>query len=102
MHELTAWVLATAAGFGLGVVFFGGLWWTVRRGVRARQPALWFLGSLMLRMGMVLAGFLLVGGGDWRRLLLCLLGFAIGRVAVTGLTRAKAHDDPRAEPTHAP
>lgn len=102
MHELTTWVLVPAAGFGLGVVFFGGLWWTVRRGVRSRQPALWFLGSLMLRMGVVLAGFLLVGGGEWRRLLLCLLGFAIARVAVTRLTRAKTHDDPRPEPTHAP
>lgn len=102
MHELMTWVQAPAAGFGLGVVFFGGLWWTVRKGVRSRQPALWFLGSLMLRMSIVLAGFLLVGNGDWRRLLLCLLGFAIGRIAVIRLTGAEAHDVPRSEPTHAP
>ena len=34
----------------LGTMFFGGLWWTVRTGVSSQRPALWFLGSLVLRM----------------------------------------------------
>lgn len=101
MRELMIWVLVVLAGVGLGAIFFGGLWWTVRKGVASRQPALWFLGSLLLRLGLVIAGFALVGGGDWRRLLLCLLGLLIGRIAVTRLTRTDAPDDPRPELPHA-
>ncbi|MFA6229279.1 MAG: ATP synthase subunit I [Rhodanobacter sp.] len=102
MHEVLMWVLATLAGVGLGVIFFGGLWWTVRKGMASRQPALWFMGSLLLRMAVLVGGFLLVSGGDWRRLLLCLLGLAIGRLVVTRLSRAYVHDNPAAEMPHAP
>lgn len=79
MSEALTLLLAWAAGVALGGVFFGGLWWTVRKGVTARQPALWFLASLLLRMAVVLAGFYLVSGGEWRRLLACLFGFVIAR-----------------------
>ena len=51
-------VLALADGLVLGAVFFGGLWWTVRKGVSSKQPALWFLGSLLLRTGIVAGRFL--------------------------------------------
>ena len=48
---------AGAVGLVLGAVFFGGLWWTVRKGVASPRPALWFVGSMLLRTGVVLAGF---------------------------------------------
>lgn len=102
MHELLSWLLVALAGTGLGVLFFGGLWWTVRRGVASRQPALWFLGSLLLRMGVVVAGFVMVGANDWRRVLLCLFGFVLARFAITWLTRTPAHADPRAGLSDAP
>ena len=78
------WLLL--AGLLLGALFFGGLWWTVLKGVSARQPALWFGASLLLRTGIVLAGFYLVSGADWKRLLLCLLGFIVARFIVIRLT----------------
>ena len=79
--------LALAAGVLLGAIFFGGLWWTVRKGVSSKRPALWFFGSLLLRMSIALAGFYFVRGGHWERLLLCLLGFVLARLVVTWLTR---------------
>jgi F1F0 ATPase subunit 2 len=82
---LTAWL----AGGVLGTIFFGGLWWTVRRGVSSQQPALWFLGSLLARMSVALAGFYFVSDGHWERLVACLLGFLTARLAVTRLTRSK-------------
>ena len=97
MPEPMIWTLAVLAGVGLGSIFFGGLWWTVRKGVASRQPALWFLGSLLLRMAIAVTGFALVGGGDWRRLLLCLAGFVIGRIIVTRLTRTVVQAKPRTE-----
>ena len=102
MHELMSWLLVALAGAGLGVLFFGGLWWTVRKGIASPQPALWFLGSLLLRMGVVVAGFLLVGADDWRRVLLCLLGFVLARFAITWLTRSAAQADQRREVSDAP
>jgi F1F0 ATPase subunit 2 len=88
MDETLTLVLACIAGGILGVVFFGGLWWTVRNGVLSRQPALWFLWSLLLRMTIALAGFYLVGRGNWKRLVACLVGFVAARVVVMWLTRS--------------
>jgi F1F0 ATPase subunit 2 len=82
-------VLAAAGGVVLGAIFFGGLWWTVRRGVSSQRPALWFVGSLLARMSVALAGFYFVSGGHWQRLVMCLLGFVAARLAVTRLTRNK-------------
>jgi F1F0 ATPase subunit 2 len=87
INETLTLVLALATGVLLGVMFFGGLWWTVRKGVSSERPALWFLGSLLLRTIITLTGFYLVARGDWRRLLMCLLGFVIARPIVTRLTR---------------
>jgi F1F0 ATPase subunit 2 len=78
---------ALLAGLLLGAIFFGGLWWTVLKGVSAKQPALWFSLSFLLRTGIVLAGFYFVSGADWKRLLVCLSGFIIARLVVTGMTR---------------
>ncbi|MBE7499244.1 MAG: ATP synthase subunit I [Verrucomicrobiales bacterium] len=78
--------LALAAGAALGAVFFGGLWWTVRRAVASPHPARWFIASLLLRMGVVLAGFYAVGGGQWLRWLACLLGFVLARLLLVRLS----------------
>jgi F1F0 ATPase subunit 2 len=88
MNETLMLVLALVAGVLLGAMFFGGLWWTVCKGVSSQRPALWFLGSLLLRMSIALSGFYFVSGGHWDRLLACLLGFVIARFIVTRLTRA--------------
>jgi F1F0 ATPase subunit 2 len=104
MNETLTLVLAWMAGGVLGAIFFGGLWWTVRKGVSSRRPALWFLGSALLRMGIALAGFYFVGGGHWERLLVCLLGFVMARLVVTWLTRLSGENQNRAtqEAGHAP
>ena len=87
MSEISALILALLAGFLLGVMFFGGLWWTIQKGVSSKQPALWFLGSLLLRTMIAVAGFYFVSRGDWRRLLGCLLGFVLARIILMWLTR---------------
>ena len=86
MNEPLMLVVAGAVGLVLGAVFFGGLWWTVRKGVSSPRPALWFVGSMLLRTGIVLAGLYFVGGGQWQRLLGCLLGVVIARSLVMRFT----------------
>lgn len=102
MNEPLILILSGLAGGALGAIFFGGLWWTVRKGVSSPNPALWFLGSMVLRMGIVVAGFYAVGGGQWKRLAACLVGFLIARFVVTWLTRLPHPHRPTSEATHAP
>ena len=86
MYKTLTLVLAWVAGGRLGAMVFGGLWWTVRKGLSSKHPALWFFCSLLLRMSIVLAGFYFVGLGHWQRLLVCLLGFVLARFFVQCLT----------------
>jgi F1F0 ATPase subunit 2 len=80
MNETVILVLAGSAGVLLGVIFFGGLWWTVRKGFV--QTA----GALVLRQPAAAnehchSGWILCfSGGHWERLLACLLGFVIARL----------------------
>jgi F1F0 ATPase subunit 2 len=93
MSDLPALSLAFLAGALLGAFFFGGLWWTVQKGMTSEGPALWFLGSLLLRTGVILAGFCFVSQGHWSRLAVCLLGFVVARVIVMKrLTRVPAKE----------
>ncbi len=103
MNEPLTLVLSGIAGCLLGALFFGGLWWTIRKGVASRRPALWFFGSLLLRMSITLIGFYFVGRGHWERLLLCLLGFVMARLIVTWLMRPATANQirPTQEASHA-
>jgi F1F0 ATPase subunit 2 len=86
---MTDWItltLALVAGLLLGAMFFGGLWWTVRRAVSSRNPALWFSGSTVVRTALALAGFYEVGNHHWQRLLMCLFGFVAARLILIWLT----------------
>ncbi|NMM36529.1 MAG: ATP synthase subunit I [Glaciimonas sp.] len=105
MNEALTLMLAWVAGTVLGTIFFGGLWWTVRKSVAARQPALWVFGSLLLRMSIALAGFYFVSGGQLKRLMACILGFFIARLAVSWLTRLPVENQkvpPAQAASHAP
>jgi len=88
MIEALRLVLALVEGLFLGAVFFGGLWWTVQKGVSSNWSALWFFGSFLVRMSIVLVGFYFVARGHWQRLIVCLVGFVIARLIVTRLTQS--------------
>ncbi len=96
MHETLLLVSALVAGVLIGAMFFGGLWWTVRKGVSSSRPALWFFASLLLRTALTLAGFYIVSGGHGERLIASLLGFIVARLIVTRLTRAAQKPTPSA------
>lgn len=97
-------IAAWAAGVALGAVFFGGLWWTIRKGLASPHAAFWFFGSMLLRTSVAVTGFYVVSGGQWQRLLACLLGFVTARLLVTWLTRpsAEARVSASKEASHAP
>lgn len=86
MNETLSLLSALLAGALIALMFFGGLWWTVRKTVSSKHPALWVFASLLVRTTIALAGFYFVSGGHWQRLLVCLLGFMITRSMVTKLS----------------
>ena len=104
MSEFLSLATTLVAGVLLGAFFFGGLWWTVRRGVSSEWPALWFFGSLLVRMSITLTGFYFVGQEHWERWLLCLLGFVLARLVAGLLTRlsGESQTGPAQEISYAP
>ncbi len=98
MSDILIIALSGVAGLGLGTFFFYGLWLTVRKTLTAATPAIWMLGSFVVRMVITVTGFYYVGSGNWQRLLACLLGFVMARYMVIYLTRrADAQQPPAAK-----
>ncbi len=83
MNDPVVLALGAAGGAALGLMFYGGLYWTINRGIESKSPALWFSGSLLLRTSLAVVGFYAISGGVWQRLLACLPGFLLARVVVT-------------------
>lgn len=78
-------IVAFAAGTLIGLLFYGGLWLTIRMLLTARHPVLLTVSSFWLRLLVALAGFLFAMNGKWQNVLACLAGFAIGRGLVSAL-----------------
>jgi F1F0 ATPase subunit 2 len=91
MNENLYMIAALFAGILIGAIFFGGLWFTLKKCVSSKNPALWILGSFFARTGITLCGFYFISNGNWRRLIVCLFGFIIARLLSNRfLTYAKA------------
>jgi len=78
MSEALTMVLAGLAGSLLGAIFFGGLWWTIRK------------------------GFYFVASHGLERLVPCLIGFVLARLLVTQATRTAGEPRHSTEARHAP
>ncbi len=87
MDKIPILFLILGAGFVLGTFFFGGLWWTTRKAMVSKSPALWFSGSLIVRLGITLIALYYISQKHWERMLICLLGFVIARYFVIKLTK---------------
>jgi F1F0 ATPase subunit 2 len=79
---------AFIAGLALGLVYFGGLWLTVRQLAAGRWPVPAAFASLALRTAAAIAGFWYVMDGSWQRLLACLAGFMLVRLVMVSRMRA--------------
>lgn len=83
MSEALPLLLSLLAGVLIGLIFFGGLWWTLKRGLPSEQPALWFTLSFVVRAGLALLGFYWLAQSDWQQVLMGLLGFWLARLLVS-------------------
>jgi len=67
------------AGALLGLFYFVGLWFTLRSIHTVRQPGLLLLFSYVVRVAVVMLAFYFIMAGDWKRIIVCLVGFLVMR-----------------------
>ncbi len=72
--------LTLLAGFGLGVLFYGGLWVTVRALPKSRHPVMLALGGYLGRSAAVIGGVILLMAGSWQKAIVCLVGLILARI----------------------
>jgi F1F0 ATPase subunit 2 len=71
------------SGMVLGVIFFGGLWLTVRALPTARHPAALALASFWGRTALVVGSFGLFLAQGWQTVLIGLVGFIVARLLMS-------------------
>jgi len=103
MSNLISTALPLLAGLLIGTFFFFGLWWTVRRAVASRRPARWLIGSMLLRFGVALGAFCLIGSSHWLAWVLCLAALCWPRdAAVVDWAGGQEPDSATAKSHYAP
>ncbi len=89
MNELVQLLpVGLGTGIALGLLFFGGLWWTTRRVLASSRPWRLLFASLALRTTTVLAGFGALSLWRWEAAALALVGFVLTRLVLLGLLPA--------------
>lgn len=73
---------AFMSGLVVGAVYCTMLWFSVRRMYSARNPMLWLAATAVPRIAVPLASFYWVMDSRWERLLACLAGFVVARIAI--------------------
>lgn len=81
MNELLQLFLALLLGAAAGVLFFGGLWWTVRQVTEARRGVWLIPASYCVRLAIVAAVFLVCFRDHAGQLAVALGGFLAARAA---------------------
>lgn len=87
MNNIIYMTLIFVAGLALGTFFFGGLWFTVKKAITAKIPAIWFFSSFILRVSVVMLGFYFISTGGLQLLIISVVGFIVSRFVVTYLTK---------------
>lgn len=89
--------LAFAAGAAAGMLYFGGLWLTVRRLPTARRPVLLSLGSFAVRTAAAVAIIFFAARDHWLLLVVSLVGLVAVRTVLVRIL-GPARDDEQASP----
>ena len=82
-------ILSVLIGAGLGLVFYGGLWYTVLRLATTEHPVLLTLGSFWIRLAVVLSAFVVLTREGVEYAVMAMAGFILGRLAVSKFVPAR-------------
>jgi F1F0 ATPase subunit 2 len=98
MNDVLPMALSLAGGFGTGVVFFGGLWLTVRRLDKMKHPAVVIFLSSIGRVALALVAFWWLSRGGLLPLAIALAGFLAARFVLIKKVRNSAPAEPPLTP----
>lgn len=82
-------ILGFLGGVVLGILFFGGLYWSVNKLPEVKHPGLLMMASLLLRMAILLAGLYLVMRGDIKNLLAAVVGVMLVKFVMIARVQKK-------------
>ena len=91
-HSLTV-IGSLLWGAILGLIYFGGLWLTVRRVTTGKHQAIVMLGSFIIRNALMVIGFYPVIRQGWQYALICLAGIIIIRFILIRRIKIVLGDD---------
>lgn len=77
--SLVSAIVALMSGLLLGVIYFGGLWWTSMRVGTVRSPGPFFMVSFVVRMAILLSGMYWATRGRLLETTVCLAGVLVVR-----------------------
>ncbi|MEO6902779.1 MAG: ATP synthase subunit I [Bacteroidia bacterium] len=92
MNEILFILIVFICGIFLGIIFFGGLWLTIKKSVSSKMPGLLFMLSFFIRTGITLLGFYYLGVNNWKNMIACLVGFILARVIIKQYTKQEKYD----------
>lgn len=72
-------ILSIFAGISLGVIYFGGLWYTVNMIAKLRRPWILVTVSFLARNAIVLVGFYFLMIHHWSNLVAAFIAFILTR-----------------------
>ena len=86
-------LLYLLVGLGLGLLYFGGLWLTIKNMNQSRSPIVLTLGSFILRTGAVFLVLIYVARqGIWENILILLAGFIVSRIFLSRMIGKRKKD----------
>jgi F1F0 ATPase subunit 2 len=91
MNEIIYIIIVFICGIILGIIFFGGLWLTIKKSVTSKTPGLLFFASFLIRTGIALLGFYFLAANNWKNMVACLVGFIISRFIIKQYTKHETH-----------
>ena len=77
--EICRYLFSFIGGIAIAICFLTALWWSLYRSIHSRFPVCLFLLLGFVRIAVVMCAFIFFSSGDWRRLLVCVAGFVVGR-----------------------
>ena len=82
MSELIRWSLGMGLGTVAALLYFGGLWITVRKLPMAQHPLRRYAVSLLLRMSILGIAFACLLRGSWQQTVAAATAFLLVRLAI--------------------
>ena len=69
-------------GILLGIIFFGGLYWSIKQLSKAKYPAILMSISALVRMGVLIVGIYLLSDNNIKNILSILLGVILVKIVM--------------------